>query len=155
MTNHLNILLNQLESKAASFETINPSISTAAVGWHIEHILLTIDGITLAVSKANATDYKWTFNFIRTVVMTTKKIPRGKAKAPQVVKPTGDINKESLTYHLIKTREKIAQLNTFPKGNFFEHPFFGKLKLNQTVRFLEIHTNHHLAIINDILKNAI
>jgi hypothetical protein len=37
------------------------------------------------------------------------------------------------------------------KDHFFEHPYFGKLKLKETIRFLEIHTTHHLSIIEDIV----
>jgi len=43
-------------------------------------------------------------------------------------------------------------LKTLPKDRYFEHPFFGKLKLKQTINFLEIHTMHHLDIIEDIKK---
>jgi hypothetical protein len=36
---------------------------------------------------------------------------------------------------------------------YFHHPFFGHLKLNKTIKFLEIHTNHHLQIIHEIIHS--
>jgi hypothetical protein len=85
--------------------------------------------------------------------LATKKIPRGKAKAPKIVAPKADINKDELQLHLNRTRETIKALELVSKDHFFEHPYFGKLKLKETIRFLEIHTQHHLDIIRDIIMN--
>lgn len=150
--NKLDNLLNLLESNVSHHETLNQKVSQASIGWHIEHSLLTLNGITNFLIKSNPTDYKWKFNFIRIVVMTMKKFPRGKAKAPEVVQPKGNIDKNSLLTHISVTRNKINELKTLSKDRYFEHPFFGKLKLKQTINFLEIHTKHHLDIIEDIIN---
>lgn len=150
---NLDHLLDQLEHKISDCETLNQQISQTNVGWHIEHSLLTLNGIINFLIKSNPIDYKWKFNFIRIVVFTTKKIPRGRAESPEVVQPKGNIDKYGLFTHLSETRKKIKELECMPKDKYFEHPFFGKLSLKQTVIFLEIHTKHHVEIINDIIKN--
>ena len=146
------ILLNQLETKIPHHEKLNQKASHASIGWHIEHSLLTLNGITDFLIKSNPNDYKWKFNFIRIVVLTMEKIPRGRAKSPEVVQPKVNIDKNSLLIHIIETRNKINELKTLSKDSYFEHPFFGKLKLQQTINFLEIHTKHHLDIIEDIIN---
>ena len=35
---------------------------------------------------------------------------------------------------------------------YFRHLIFGNLNKKRTIRFLQIHTAHHLKIIQDILK---
>jgi hypothetical protein len=150
--NKLDILLNQLETKIPHHEKLNQKASHASIGWHIEHSLLTLNGITDFLIKSNPNDYKWKFNFIRIVVLTMGKIPRGRAKSPEVVQPKEKIDKNSLLIHIIETRNKINELKTLSKDSYFEHPFFGKLKLQQTINFLEIHTKHHLDIIEDIIN---
>ena len=87
------------------------------------------------------------------VVLLTKKIPRGKAKSPKVVLPQENISNESLVRHLLLTKDSIMNLESLSKDKYFTHPYFGDLKLNQTIRFLEIHTQHHLEIIEDIISN--
>ena len=151
--NTIDTLLNQLETKISHCETVNPEISNGNVAWHIEHSLLTLDGITDFLIQSNPKHYKWSFNFIRMVVLTTKKIPRGKAKAPEVVQPKAHIDKDNLLTHLSLTRNKIKELDLLSKDNYFKHPFFGDLKLNQTINFLTIHTNHHIKIIEDIITS--
>lgn len=148
--NTLENLLNQLGSKIPFSEAVNEEISKSDVAWHIEHTLLTLNGITDFLIQANPKNYRWSFNFIRIVVLTMKKIPRGRAKAPEIVQPKGSINKESLHAHVGLTKNKIKALAMISKENYFTHPFFGDLKLNQTIGFLEIHTKHHLEIIEDI-----
>ncbi len=149
----LEILLNQLESRIPLFENENGSISKSNVGWHIEHSLLTINGITKVILRSNPKEYQWKFKFSKMVIFILGKIPRGKAKAPQIVVPNTTIDLASLQEHINKTRNSLKELESLSINHFFEHPYFGKLKKKETLRFLEIHTNHHLEIIEDIIKS--
>ena len=152
MKNNLDTLLNKLEHHIPSSELINLQVSQSTIGWQIEHSLLTINGIVNAVVQSNPKNYQWKFSFMKLVVLVTKKIPRGKAKAPKVVVPKAAINSDDLQKHLTTTRDTIKALDVVAKDHFFEHPYFGKLKLKETIRFLEIHTIHHLNIIEDIVS---
>lgn len=152
MTNNLDSLLHKLESQISNHENFNLQVSQSTVGWQIEHSLLTINGIVNAIQQSNPKDYKWKFSFIKMVVLTTKKIPRGKAKAPKIVVPKTEINKDDLQLHVNTTRETIKGLETVSEDHFFPHPYFGNLKKKDTIRFLEIHTKHHLDIICDIVS---
>lgn len=145
-------LIAGIEKAIPHHNIIAPSISKSSVGWHIEHSLLTINLIIEAVKKSDSLKYRWRFNVKRLLVFTINKIPRGKAKAPKVVTPEKyDI--ESLNMHIKKAKERLNDLSKLDAGNFFLHPYFGNLNLKHTIKFLEIHTNHHLKIIDDILKS--
>jgi hypothetical protein len=146
-------LIHDLESKIPNQEMLNTSISKSSVGWHIEHTLLTTNLVIEALQKSNPENYKWTFNFYRVLILTMNKIPRGKARAPKIVQPKEDFNIESLKKHLEKGKTKLTEIDAIGSTNYFEHPYFGHLKLKPTIKFLEIHTNHHLQIINDIIKS--
>ena len=145
--------LTEIESKISQQESLNTITSKATVGWHIEHLLLTLDVITIALRRSDWSAYKWKFNMMRMVVFITKKIPRGKAKSPDVVAPKGTLTEETLRSHFEKTKAIIKFLNDMQPNQYFEHPFFGKLNVKQTKIFLQIHTRHHLQIIDDILDN--
>jgi hypothetical protein len=149
--NKLLIYVKELESKIPNLEDYNPEISKSNVGWHIEHILLTIKMIIEAVEKSNPADYTWSFKLSRIVVFTMNKIPRGRAKAPKVVVPK-TYDEQTLLDHLKIVTLKIQGLENMSSDKYFEHPYFGNLRLKKTIKFLEIHTKHHLEIINDILK---
>lgn len=145
-------LLLELESKIPNQEMIHPLVSISSVAWHIEHSLLTINLVIEALQKSDAATYKRTFNMLRIIVFAMNKIPRGKGKAPKIVQPKIDFDIASLQKHLEKAKSKLNELQSIPTNAYFQHPYFGHLKLKPTLRFLQIHTNHHLAIINDILK---
>lgn len=146
-------LIAQLENAIPNYTLVNTAVSAGSVGWHIEHTLLTYQLIIDNVQKSDPSNYKWTFNFIRTLVFLRKKIPRGKAKSPKQVRPTDGFNDTSLKRSIVVVKEKVALINGLQKNNYFDHPFFGKLNVAATVQFLAIHTQHHLNIINDIVKS--
>ena len=143
--------VKELESKIPNQEDYNPEISKSNVGWHIEHILLTNKMILEAVEKSNPANYSWSFKLSRIVVFTMNKIPRGRAKAPKVVVPK-TYDEQTLLEHLKIVTAKIQGLENMNSDKYFDHPYFGNLRLNKTIKFLEIHTKHHLEIINDIMK---
>ena len=141
----------ELESKINKLEQLNPEVSKSDIGWHIEHCLLIINVITESLKKSNVFEYKKQFNLSKFIVYSTKKIPRGKAKAPKIVAPI-TYSKESLVQHIAVTKNSIKELGEINPGFYFNHPIFGHLKLKETISFLEIHTKHHLKIIVDIEK---
>ena len=61
----LEVLIAQLEATIPYYETTNPAISAGSVGWHIEHSLLTLNGIANSLIQSDPAAYKWKFNFIR------------------------------------------------------------------------------------------
>ena len=148
----LSTLINELETKIPHCEKINTAVSQAPVGWHIQHSLLVALQIINAVEKSNPADYRWKFNGSRLLVFTLNKFPRGRGKAPESVKPkeafnTDDLNKD---FQWLKTRLHV--LATLQPNNYFKHPLFGNLNLKGTIKMLQIHTKHHIDIINDIIK---
>ncbi|MDH4403809.1 MAG: DUF1569 domain-containing protein [Flavobacterium sp.] len=150
---NLETLLNQLESRIPLYAKENLTISKSNIGWHMEHSLLVINGITKALLKSDPKEYQWKFNFIKILVLNRGKIPRGKVKAPEVVVPNKTIEEATLLTHITQTRNSLLELESISNNHYFEHPLLGKLKKKDTIRFLEIHTNHHLKIIEDIIKS--
>ncbi len=134
-------------------EILNKNISMASVKWHLQHSLLVINKVISAIMASDPETFKSEFNFKRSLVFFLNKIPRGKGKAPKQVLPDDNISKESIEKELDKLRANLVELNTLDKNAYFHHPYFGNLNLKHTKRFLQIHTNHHLKIVEDILNH--
>lgn len=149
--NKLTEQLSMLEKYIAKQEVLNTAISASSVGWHIEHSLLVIDVVIEDLQKSNAANYKWKLNFNRLYVFTLNRIPRGKAKARSIVAPK-IYNLESLKAHLLSSSESIKNLTIVPADKYLAHPVMGHLKLKDAIKFLNIHTTHHLKIIEDLIK---
>ncbi|MEN9876490.1 MAG: hypothetical protein RLZZ529_1487 [Bacteroidota bacterium] len=154
MKNNLASLLDQLEHYIPKNEFVDLQVSQSTVGWQIEHSLLTINGIITAIQNSNPIKFRRNSSIMKWMILATKKIPRGKAKAPKVVVPKEFITRADLEQHLAKARDAITTLELISKDHFFTHPYFGDLKKKQTILFLEIHTHHHLKIIRDIVRTA-
>jgi hypothetical protein len=149
---NIDAILPELANYITDHNQSNQAISEASVGWHIEHSLLVIKQITATVAQSEPKLYKSKFNMSRFFVFLSNTIPRGKAKAPKVVIPADHITLDSLQESLKNTYQAIAYLKDCQEQQYFMHPFFGQLNKKQTLRFLAIHTQHHLKIIRDILK---
>ena len=105
-----------------------------------------------AVEKSDPENYRWKFNLNKSFVYTFNKIPRGKGKAPESVKPKKlmDTAEMQKTFELLK--ERLSLLGTLHPNNYFKHPYFGDLNVKATIKMLKLHTKHHIGIINDIIK---
>ena len=104
--NKLNFILDQLESHISDFEKTNLAVSTSTIGWQIDHSLLVINSVVTQLKSSNPVNYKWKFNKIRLLIQITNKIPRGKVKAPKLVRPL-----ETATIEELKNKLELAKNN--------------------------------------------
>lgn len=144
-------LLDTIESKIKQAKVSNERVSKSNVAWHLDHSLKVINGVITALQKSEA-NYKWQFNWKRILLLSIKIIPRGKAKAPKAVRSFEEISITDIERQLKTARALLPKLETMDKNANFMHPYVGQLNLKQTIIFLGIHTQHHLKIIEDILK---
>lgn len=145
--------LGSLKAYIKEQNTLNEKVSAVSVGWHIEHSLLVIIKIIETVVKSNPSGYTSTFNFKKFIIFTIGRFPRGKADAPASVMPENDEEKVNFESIFEEAINALKLLEASMPNQFFVHPIFGKLNKKGTATMLSLHTNHHLLIIKDILKN--
>ncbi len=148
----LNEEIEKIVHLKSKHHVLNKEVSSADISWHLDHMLLVINRIYEALEKSDPSAYESGFNLPRIIMFSTKYIPRGRAKSPNVVRP-----KDTITLAVIEDHLKSAQLNlqkfdALPEKSNFVHPFIGQLNREGAKRFIKIHTQHHLKICNDILK---
>ncbi|MEM8506991.1 MAG: DUF1569 domain-containing protein [Bacteroidota bacterium] len=144
--------LDELESYFPKRDSSNPKVSKVPVAWHLDHSMRTINEIYKALQDSNPQEYKRDLNLGRSFLLLRNKIPRGRAEAPEIVMPPDTIYMDSLYVQLATARTSIQAYDALPKKAFFTHPYLGRLKKRTALRFIDIHTEHHLKIIRDILE---
>jgi len=144
--------LAELSANIALFERQNAAVSNASIGWQIDHSLRVMNQVIAALIRSNPDEYKPKFNWRKTYVFLTKRIPRGKVKAPKGILPTEEITESSLRSAIELAKENILLLGNCNPNHFFVHPFFGQVNVRETYVFIEVHTEHHLKIIRDMCK---
>jgi len=143
--------INEIESYIPKHESKNLVVSKSTVGWQIDHSLKVINGIIAALKDA-PTDKTSKLTLLGHFCLTTRYIPRGKGKAPKRVLPPDHIEEKQLYKQLTSAKFLVPKIQSIDSKATFKHPYFGVLSKKQTIRFIEVHTNHHLKIIRDILK---
>jgi len=146
------LLLNSLEAHIANHSVSNPKISDADIAWHIDHSLKVINNVISALQKSDPNSYKNNFSFLGKLFFKLGFFPRGKAKAPKHVKPPEVILKKDLISQIQLAKTNVETTVNLDKNAYFKHPLFGNINTTRVYRFLVLHTNHHLKIINDIMK---
>lgn len=134
------------------YEKKNEKISKVSVGWHLDHSLKVLNSVYNALKKSDSKAYKSEFNALRIFIFILGFFPRGKAKAPQRVSPPEIISKEDIKIQLDVAVENFKSFKDINEHQYFEHPLFKQLKKKKAIKFLRLHTNHHLKIVKDILK---
>ena len=144
--------IDTLEHHITAHDVKNTKISKSTIGWQIDHSLKVINNVTKALQNSDPKAYKNNFSFLGRLFFTLGFFPRGKAKAPKHVKPPEVILEEDLTMQIQLAKTNIETLTDLDHNAFFKHPLFGNINAKRVHRFLELHTNHHLKIIRDIVK---
>lgn len=145
-------LIEEVELNIKNRDRKNTAISQVDVAWQLDHILKVINRVSDTLLKSNPVDYKSNINAGRVFTLTGGYIPRGVAQSPKVVRPPEVISTKDLYAQIQEARDYIQQIKSLPKNANFTHFAFGQMDKGQTIRFLEVHTKHHLKIVRDILK---
>ena len=146
------LLLNSLEAHIENHSVSNPKISDADIAWHIDHSLKVINNVIIALQNSDPNSYENNFSFLGKLFFKLGFFPRGKAKAPKHVKPPEVILKKDLISQIQLAKTNVETTVNLDKNAYFKHPLFGNINTTRVYRFLVLHTNHHLKIINDIMK---
>jgi len=64
----------------------------------------------------------------------------------------GAIPLDLLTTQLEHAKQALKIIDSLPNKVYFKHPYFGHLNKPKSIRFLAIHTRHHLKIMAKIVK---
>lgn len=144
--------LAELSTYIPQSDRQNLAISNANIGWQIDHSLRVMNQVITALLSSNSAEYKPKFNWRKSFVFFTKKIPRGKVRAPKGILPTEEITESSLISSVELAHKNIGLLENCAPHHFFVHPFFGQVNVRETFVFIEVHTEHHLKIIRDMCK---
>lgn len=95
-------------------------------------------------------------NLMGRFILGRGKIKRGVAKSPRPFVAAQSPDHELIRQRCAEQTEFFAQAD--PNDIAFStntgtvrHPYFGKLNGNQWLRLVNVHTHHHLKIVNDIL----
>lgn len=145
-------LVNELESYVAVKNKRKDSVSTSDVAWQIDHSLKVFNLVSETLVNSNPELHSSKFNKWRLLCFTLGYFPRGKVKAPKFVRPPEVILLEDLELQLQAAYQNIENIKSADEHAHFKHFIFGVLNKNRTIRFLQLHTNHHLKIIREILK---
>lgn len=150
------LLLSRVDELASYFhqlENVNESVSKAPVGWHVGHSFKVINSVFRSLEISEVENYRWKFSFNKFwFCFVTKKFPRGKARSPKSLLPGNHIVLNELEEQLELAKKYIQDSDGIPFNANVKHPYFGQLSKKESLAFLQIHTEHHLKIIRDILK---
>ena len=159
----LQALLDQgaayLEWPEEALFKVHEAISGWSVGEHLYHITLANGSIPklierLKVGRLGNTEDEPKPEMIELI---TKGIIPGGRKAPDRVVPPEDLTAELLHRDFTRMRKAtqrlepiLEELHTIPHR--FPHMFFGPMSAPEWVRFMEIHTRHHMVIVESLVS---
>jgi hypothetical protein len=135
--------------------------SSPLSGWtpseHLNHLIRVCKSVVELLLDPAPRTLSRKINLMGRVILHTGRIPRGRAKAPaQFIAERAE--SAQLLAALDELEVAIARIPIadLPKRTdaTVKHPRFGGLTPGQALRFVAIHNDHHLRIIDDMLKGA-
>lgn len=158
-------LATRVDGPAADWGARAPAISAWSVAQQVEHALRAAKGTLRAAAsfapEGAATPEARTTSARPTIagraVLWLGRIPRGKGRAPKHVLP--DALPDAATSRALLREADQELIALAPRWGALggwrgasPHPALGVLSADQWARFTRIHTEHHVALIEDILR---
>ena len=158
-----NSAVEQLEAAARLCKLDESQIQkreNAVSGWtvlqHLEHVTIINSLLLIRVSKllSEPPSSEGGLNEIGISILANGQIPRGAGKSPEFALPkassAADV-KEQADSALSQIESLKARLHEIEVSQSrSQHPALGTLTAREWLRFIEIHTRHHLTIIREI-----
>jgi hypothetical protein len=135
-----------------------PAVSGWSVGQQVDHVLNVAQGVFNRLT-GDSPELGRGINATGRILLSIGWFPRGVGRSPKSVLPAeaplaarelerlgglrADFQGLRFRNGLLASRERL-----------FPHPYFGGLDPRQTLRFLVVHTHHHLKIVRDIRRAA-
>lgn len=132
-------------------------VSGWSVAEQLDHVTLVLASGTALLESPGEPPERG-INLLGRTLLALGWLPRGVAKSPKGVRPAG-ADAGEIHERIEQIRSRLGQLRgrrelLEQRRPLFRHPYFGGLTPRQGVRFLAVHTHHHLKIVDDILEAA-
>ncbi len=132
-------------------DVIAPTVSQWSVGMHLHHSALAMQVVAAELLRCDTAAPRWQLNPMRTLILLTGRIPRGRAQVPAAARPVPDLSEDRVASALKEAAQSVRQLPDARADAWFRHFALGVIRARSVPRFLEVHNRHHVRIISDIL----
>ena len=135
-----------------------PKISAWSVGQQVDHMLNVAQGVFSRLT-GEGEEVAERINLSGRILLGLGWFPRGVARSPKAALPAEAPAAAALGERLARLRGDYQDLR-FRTGllasrkRLLRHPYFGGLDCAQSLRFVAVHTHHHLKIVRDIRRAA-
>lgn len=132
-----------------------PRVSGWSVAEQVDHLTKVLDR-SLGLLLTSDTALPKGINLTGRLLLALGRLPRGVGKSPAAVRGAdrraGELRDALAGVRLLVTRLRASTGIFARRTPVFPHPYFGGLDAAQALRFLNVHTDHHLRIVADIRK---
>lgn len=129
-------------------------VSGWSVGRHVLHLALSGSSMAVSIVTGRHWDGVPSAPELKDHILHTGRIPAGRAKAPESVRPESDPGTADILRALKKCRLRVARIPAVSEEACIVHPYLGQLNRDELICFLAIHNRHHLDIIGRIIDGA-
>lgn len=124
---------------------------------HLDHSLKVAVAVVRTLLRADAQRGR-RISALGRLILFLGWIPRGRGKAPERLSGARASSVEllaTLDHHEAQLAQLEASHLASARGPIVPHPYFGGLTPPQALRFVAIHTHHHLKIVADVLRRGV
>lgn len=134
-----------------------PDISAWCPSEHLDHLLKVTTAIVGRIAGGETLSNARGISLLGRIILIIGRIPRGRGKAPERMHGAR-VDAAALDAALDEAERLVDQLDASViarrRDPAVRHPRFGGLTPAQALRFVSIHHEHHLRIIDDIVARA-